>query len=251
MRSNNRSYCTSKSSAAATRRRSGRRCAAWPRPCRRTSSMFGAWANSPPARHAEGMPEMQRRVRKVVIVGGGSAGWMTAAALAVHTRGLFSIDVVESEEIGTIGVGEATIPSILQFNRGLQIDEAEFMRATQASLKLAIQFEDWTRPGHSYMHPFGFYGVEMEGVPFHHFWLRHQAQGGTMPSDDFCQNIIAARAGRYGPATDRLPLPQLGYAYHFDAGLYAAFLRRMAEKLGARRHEGKVVSVQQNGESGF
>src|SRR5690349_2988159 len=194
---------------------------------------------------------MQRKVRKVVIVGGGSAGWMTAAALAVHTRGLFSIALVESEEIGTIGVGEATIPSILQFNRGLKIDEAEFMRATQSTLKLAIEFADWTRAGHAYMHPFGFYGVQMEGVPFHHFWLRHRARGGELSSDAFSQNICAARAGRFGFASDGLPLPQIGYAYHFDAMLYAAFLRRMSEKLGVVRHEGKVVDVQQHGESGF
>ena len=194
---------------------------------------------------------MHRRVRRVVIVGGGTAGWMTAAALAVHTRGLFSIELVESEEIGTVGVGEATIPSILQFNRGMKIDEAEFMRATQGTLKLAIEFADWNRPGHAYMHPFGFYGVEMEGVPFHHFWLRHRAQGGELSSDDFSQNIIAARAGRFGFATDGLPLPQIGYAYHFDASLYAAFLRKLSEKLGVVRHEGKVVDVQQHGESGF
>jgi tryptophan halogenase len=176
---------------------------------------------------------------------------MTAAALAVHTGSLFSIAVVESEEIGTVGVGEATIPSILQFNRGLKIDEPEFMRATQGTLKLAIEFADWTRPGHAYMHPFGFYGVEMEGIPFHHFWLRHRQQGGDLSSDTFCQNIVAARAGRFGIASDGLPLPQIGYAYHFDASLYAAFLRRMSESRGVVRHEGKVVGVQQNGESGF
>jgi hypothetical protein len=130
---------------------------------------------------------------------------MTAAApCCPHTR-LFSIELVESEEIGTVGVGEATIPSILQFNRGLKIDEAEFMRATQGTLKLAIEFADWNRPGDAYMHPFGFYGVEMEGVPFHHFWLRHRAQGGELSSDAFSQNIIAARAGRFGFASDGLP----------------------------------------------
>ena len=194
---------------------------------------------------------MTRKVRKVVIVGGGSAGWMAAAALSKHAGRLFDIELVESEEIGTVGVGEATIPSIVEFNRSLKLDEAEFMRATQATIKLAIEFADWLRPGQSYMHPFGFFGVEMEGVPFHHFWGRYRAQGGKLSHEAFNQNTIAARAGKFGRATDRLPLPQLGYAFHFDAGLYAAFLRKMAEALGVRRTEGRVVDVQQNGEDGF
>jgi tryptophan halogenase len=194
---------------------------------------------------------MTRRVRKVVIVGGGSAGWMAAAALSKHAGGLFDIELVESEEIGIVGVGEATIPSILDFNRSLKLDEAEFMRATQATIKLAIEFADWLRPGRSYMHPFGFFGVEMEGIPFHHFWVRYRAQGGKLSHEAFSQNTIAARAGKFGRATDRLPLPQLGYAFHFDAGLYAAFLRKMAEALGVTRTEGRVVDVQQNGEDGF
>jgi tryptophan halogenase len=194
------------------------------------------------------------KVRKIVIVGGGSAGWMAAASLAKALNGGdYSIEVVESEEIGTVGVGEATIPSILEFNRTLGIDEAEFIRATQASFKLAIEFVDWTRLGHSYMHPFGFYGVQMSNIYFHHFWLRHQAQGGTLPYDAFCSNIIAARAGKFGRplATDQMPVPPLGYAYHFDAGLYAAFLRKFSEALGVKRHEGRVVDVQLRGTDGF
>jgi tryptophan 7-halogenase len=192
-----------------------------------------------------------RKVRRVVIVGGGSAGWMTAAALVKSSGKLFDIELVESEEIGTVGVGEATIPSIVEFNRALNLDEAEFMRATQATIKLAIEFADWLRPGQSYLHPFGFFGVEMEGVPFHHFWARYRAQGGRLSHEAFSQNTIAARAGKFGRATDRLPLPQLGYAFHFDAGLYAAYLRKMAESLGVKRIEGRVVHVQQNGEDGF
>jgi len=189
-----------------------------------------------------------------VIVGGGSAGWMAAASLAkAMTGGGYTIDLVESEEIGTVGVGEATIPSILDFNRSLEIDEAEFIRATQASFKLAIEFVDWTRPGFSYMHPFGFYGVQMSGIYFHHFWLRHQAQGGTLPYDAFCSNIIAARAGKFGRTStaDKLPVPPLGYAYHFDAGLYAAFLRKFSEALGVKRHEGRVVDVALRATDGF
>ena len=184
-------------------------------------------------------------------MGGGSAGWMTAAALAKHTGGLFSIELIESDEIGIVGVGEATIPSILEFNRSLQIDETEFMRATQATYKLAIEFVDWARAGHSYMHPFGFYGVEMQGVPFHHFWTRHRAQGGTIPHEAFSQNTMAARAGRFGRVNDRLPLPSLAYAFHFDASLYAAFLRKMSEANGVKRTEGRIVNVQQRAADGF
>jgi tryptophan halogenase len=197
---------------------------------------------------------MHTKFRKIVIVGGGSAGWMAAAAFAkAMTGGSFSIDLIESEEIGTVGVGEATIPSILEFNRSVGLDEVEFIRATQASFKLGIEFVDWRRAGHAYMHPFGFYGVQMEGIYFHHFWLRHHAQGGTLPYDAFCSNIIAARAGKFGrplPA-DRSPVPHLAYAYHFDAGLYAAFLRKFAEARGVKRHEGKVVHVQLRATDGF
>ena len=188
-----------------------------------------------------------------MIVGGGTAGWMTAASFAkAMIGGGYSIDVVESEEIGTVGVGEATIPSIIEFNQTLQLDEAEFIRATQASFKLGIEFVDWTRIGDSYLHPFGFFGVQMQGIHFHHFWLRHRAQGGNLSHESFNSNTMAARAGRFAipvPA-ERSPLPPIGYAYHFDAGLYAAFLRKFAAALGVKRHEGRVVDVQQNAESG-
>ncbi len=197
---------------------------------------------------------MQRKVRKIVIVGGGTAGWMAAAAFARMSQGVpYDIELIESDEIGTVGVGEATIPPIGDFNRTMKIDENEFMRATQASIKLGIEFVDWTRPGHSYIHPFGHFGVQMHGIYFHHFWLRHRAQGGTMSPDVFNLHITACRTGRFGKTRpdDQLPLPDMAYAYHFDAGLYAAFLRRMAEADGVKRIEGKVVHVQQHGEDGF
>jgi tryptophan halogenase len=195
-----------------------------------------------------------QRVRKIVIVGGGTAGWMAAAACArlLH-GGDYTIDLIESDEIGTVGVGEATLPLLTMFNRTLGIDENEFMRATQGSFKLGIEFVDWTRPGHSYFHPFGAYGVEMHGIHFHHFWLRHSAGGGELSHDCFNSSTMAARAGRFARAlpTDRSPLPPLTYAYHFDASLYAAFLRKFAEAHGARRHEGRIVEVRLHGESGF
>jgi tryptophan halogenase len=193
-------------------------------------------------------------VRKVVIVGGGSAGWMAAAGLGkMLGKSGISIELVESEEIGTVGVGEATIPPIVDFNRTLGISESEFMRATQASIKLAIEFVDWTRLGHRYIHPFGQYGVPMEGVHFHHFWLRHKAQGGAFSHDVFNSSTVAAWAGKFTRPlpTDVSPLPPIGFAYHFDAGLYAAFLRRMAEAHGVKRHEGRIVDVRLRGEDGY
>ncbi len=197
---------------------------------------------------------MHKKIRKIVIVGGGTAGWMTAAAFAHHGAGAgLSFELVESDDIGIVGVGEATIPPITDFNRQLQIDENEFIRATQASFKLGIEFADWYRLGHSYIHPFGHYGVQMHGIYFHHFWLRYRAQGGKLPEYAFNMHVNACRENRYGrPASnDRLPLPPMAYAYHFDAGLYAAFLRRMSERLGVVRTEGRIVDVQQRGTDGF
>ena len=196
----------------------------------------------------------QSRIKKVVIVGGGTAGWMTATSFARLTEGTnLSIELVESDEIGIVGVGEATIPPITEFNRSLRIDENDFMRATQASFKLGIEFVDWYAKGQSYIHPFGHYGVQMHGIYFHHFWLRHRAQGGTMSADEFNMLIQACRQGRFGHPLpdDRLPLPPMAFAYHFDASLYAAYLRRISEAIGVKRTEGKVVSVQQHGETGF
>jgi tryptophan halogenase len=186
-------------------------------------------------------------IRKIVIVGGGTAGWMAAAGLArIVGTGLYSIELVESDEIGTVGVGEATIPTIVDFNRTLGIEENEFIRATQASFKLGIEFVDWYKLGHRYIHPFGVYGVPMGGVNFHHFWLRHRARGGTLSHDVFNSSTMAARAGRFARPmpNDPSPLPPMNYAYHFDAGLFAAFLRKRAEAGGVRRTEGKVVDVQ-------
>jgi tryptophan halogenase len=179
---------------------------------------------------------------------------MTAASLAKRSAGLqYSIELVESDEIGTVGVGEATIPPISAFNAALQINEAEFMRATRATFKLGIEFSDWHRRGHAYMHPFGQFGTEMNSIDFHHFWLRHRAGGGAMEPGVFNANVVASYSGRYGRprAGDGLPLPPMPYAFHFDAGLYAAFLRQLAEAKGVKRVEGKIVNVSQNSDDGF
>ena len=195
-------------------------------------------------------------VRKIVIVGGGTAGWMAAAALGKVLRGMsgLSITLIESEAIGTVGVGEATIPQIHAFNSMLELDEAEFMRETSATFKLGIEFVDWRRIGHRYVHPFGFYGIDMLGVDFHHFWLRNCAEGDVERLDSFSIGAMAGKAGKFlhpTPQQPNSPLGKLGYAYQFDAARYAAYLRRRAEASGVSRIEGKVVRVEQDGHSGF
>ncbi len=195
-------------------------------------------------------------IRKIVIVGGGTAGWMAAAAIAKILGGFpgLSIQLVESDAIGTVGVGEATIPQILSFHKLLEIDENEFVRETHATYKLGIEFVDWLRPGHSYVHPFGTYGLNMLGIEFHHFWLRGQEAGETVPLDPYSIGAAAGRAGKFfWPQLNnpRSPLSKLAYAFQFDARLYAAFLRRRAEAHGVIRREGKVIQVHQNAETGF
>ena len=193
-------------------------------------------------------------LKSIVIVGGGSAGWMTAAALAQSVGGACAITLIESEAIGTVGVGEATIPPIRSFNARLGIDEATFVRETQGSFKLGIEFVDWGRQGHTYFHPFGQYGAEFDSVPFYHHWLREYLAGRIDgPIDDFSMCWAMARAGKFAhPMGDRrLIQSTFDYAYHFDAGLYAAFLRRYAESRGVVRKEGKVVDVALRAEDGF
>jgi tryptophan 7-halogenase len=194
------------------------------------------------------------QIRSIVIVGGGTAGWMTAAALSkVLGRDYASITLVESDAIGTVGVGEATIPQINIFNRMLGIDEDEFVRRTKGSFKLGIQFVDWGKRGSTYFHPFGAYGVNMEGISFHAFWLRlHQA--GLAPwIDDYSIQAKAAEAGKFMRPVDagNSPLSNITYAFHFDAGLYALYLREYAEVAGVVRKEGKITQVVQRGDDGF
>ena len=192
---------------------------------------------------------MSDRLQTLVILGGGTAGWMTAAALSRFAPHL-AITLVESEAIGTVGVGEATIPQIHLFNAALGLDEGEFLRETKASLKLGIEFAGWTRPGETYMHAFGGIGRSAGLLPFQHYWLRAKQLGFAKPLIRYSANELAARTMRvqHGP---RAPgTPELPYAYHFDAALYAAFLSRYAQARGVSRIEGKVASVERDGENG-
>jgi tryptophan halogenase len=195
------------------------------------------------------------RIRSVIIVGGGTAGWMVAAALGRFlTDRRTTVTVVESDAIGTVGVGESTIPQIRLFNRLLGLDEDEFIRKTQATFKLAIEFVDWKQIGHTYYHPFGPYGVNMEGLSFHAYYLRALKEGWAGPLDDYSLQALAAREEKFSRPLENAgnsPLGEIAYAFHFDAFLYARFLREYAEARGVVRHEGKIVSVNQNGESGF
>ena len=197
-----------------------------------------------------------RPVTKIVIVGGGTAGWMTAAAM-VRVLGQMpglSVTLVESESIGTVGVGEATIPQIIGFNRLLGLDEMQFMRETRATYKLGIEFVDWLRPGHSYVHPFGSFGIDMLGIEFQHIWLRGQQVGDNSRIDDYSIAAVAGKSGKFAwprPDQPNSPLSKLSYAFQFDAGRYARFLRGFAESNGAVRVEGRITQVQRDGESGF
>ena len=179
---------------------------------------------------------------------------MTAAALSkVLTNGYAKIQLVESEQIGTIGVGEATIPQIATYNRILGIDENEFVRQTQGTFKLGIEFRNWGKLGDSYVHPFGVYGVPIESIPFHHYWLKMYQAGKFQKLDEFSLACLAAPRSKFTRPLDipKSPLAQIAYAFQFDASLYAKYLRKYAEARGATRIEGKVVNVNQRAEDGF
>ncbi len=192
-------------------------------------------------------------LRDVTIVGGGTAGWMTAASLARFLDSRYRIRVVESDEIGAVGVGEATIPQIQLFNNALGLDENEFLRQTQGTFKLGIQFVDWLRPGHSYIHAFGQVGRALGLLPFHQYWLRYRTAGGTQGIDEFSLNATAALQNRFvrQAKAATATLPPLTYAFHFDAALYARYLRQYAEARGVTRIEGKIEEVKLRAADGF
>ena len=186
------------------------------------------------------------RIRRVVIAGGGTAGWMAAAAITRTMGRTVEVTLVESDAIGTIGVGESTIPPLVTYNRLLGIGEAQFMRATQATFKLGILFDDWKQVGQRYFHSFGLTGTDHWSAGFQHFWLYGREKGHQQPYDDYCLELVAALQGKFA----HLPGDATNYAYQLDSGLYAKFLRDMAEKDGARRLEGKIARVELDGESG-
>lgn len=192
-------------------------------------------------------------VNKVVILGGGSAGWMAAALLSKLMGSYLSITLIESDAIGTVGVGEATIPPIALFNQSVGLDEAAFLKATQGTIKLGIQFENWGQCGDSYMHAFGDLGRKQGLTDFHHFWMRAKAQGDTSSLWDYSFNYQAAKAGKFQPIQQikGTPLGGLTHAYHFDAGLYANMLRKISERQGVKRIEGKVADTRMNPANGF
>lgn len=196
----------------------------------------------------------EHAIRNVVIVGGGTAGWMAAAALSRYLdNGYTRTTLIESDEIGTIGVGEATIPPLLNFNAMLGLNENEFVTATKATFKLGIEFVNWGAIGERYFHPFGELGHGLQGVHFHQLYLRERSRNLIQDVSAWSMSAVAASLGRYArPSRDaRPPFNGLNYAFHFDAGLYAAFLRQYAERNRVTRIEGKITDTTLNGESGL
>jgi len=196
----------------------------------------------------------ENRIRKLVIVGGGTAGWMAAASFAHYfaNNGL-EVTLVESSEIGTVGVGEATIPAIRDFFHSLELDDFEVMRATQGTCKLGIEFKDWSRVGESFFHPFGVFGSPARDVPFHHYWLKLRKLGDGAAYDEYSLAVALARQNHFtrpDPAP-RSALSIFDWALHFDAGLFAHFLRDYAIRRGVRRLDRKVVAVNLRPADGF
>ncbi|HEX5786784.1 MAG TPA: tryptophan halogenase family protein [Woeseiaceae bacterium] len=189
----------------------------------------------------------RRKIHKVVIAGGGTAGWMVAASLSKLLGKTLDITLVESELIGTVGVGEATIPTLLTLHELLKIDEKEFLAAVQGTFKLGIGFESWRDTGEDYIHSFGWTGQDCWAAGFQHFWLKGRKLGISREFGEYCKEWVAARHNRFAV----LPNHQLNYAYHIDASLYAVFLRKMAEAHGTARKEGRIDRVDVDGETGY
>lgn len=196
---------------------------------------------------------MEPRIKKIVIVGGGSAGWMAASAFAkALDPNVYGITLIESEKISTVGVGEATIPAILKFNAFLGIDEDTFARETNATFKMGIEFINWGRADGHYFHPYGHFGTDIGGFSFPNYYMRdHHRRGGPLELGKYNSETEAARMGVFSRLKSEAGKPDLNYSYHFDAALYARFLRKYAEKRGVKRQEGMVVKVTQHPENGY
>ena len=190
-------------------------------------------------------------IKRVVIAGGGTAGWLAASLMKKVLGKAVDITLVESEAIGTVGVGEATIPPIRLVNQVLGIDEAQFLHDTKATIKLAIRFENWKTKGESYYHTFGAPGKSMAFCHFHHYWVKARQQGLKDDLWDFDLNYHAAESGRFAQINAKDPVVELPFAYHFDASLYAQYLRKLSENMGVVRKEGKISRVQRFTDSGF
>ena len=188
-----------------------------------------------------------RKIHKVVIAGGGTAGWMAAASLSKLLGKTLDITLVESDVIGTVGVGEATIPTLLTLHDLLKIKEQDFVSAVQGTFKLGISFENWRDVGKDYIHSFGFTGQDCWAAGFQHFWLKGKKLGISKEFGEYCNEWLAAKHNRFAV----LPNQNLNYAYHIDASLYAQFLRKIADEYGVVRQEGKIKRVEQHPESGY
>ena len=187
------------------------------------------------------------KINKVVIAGGGTAGWMAAASLAKLIGRNLDIKLVESDQIPTVGVGEATIPSLLILHQLLEVREEEFVSAVHGTFKLGISFENWRNVNEDYIHSFGYTGKDSWAAGFQHFWLKGRKEGISKEFGEYCPELLAARENKFAV----LPNLALNYAYHIDAGRYAGFLRKIAEENGAERVEGKIVEVNTNDENGY
>lgn len=194
------------------------------------------------------------RIDSIVILGGGTAGWMAACTLANRLKNSTTkITLIESAEIGTVGVGEATVPYLKEFLNDLKIDEVDFIRHTRATYKLGIDFDGWHKPEQRFLHPFAGYGARIARIPFHHFWTKLRQQNKAEPLDAYCLASQMARSGKFAlpkPNND-IELSNFNYAFHFDAGLFAQYLSNIAQQLGVTRIESTVARVHQSADSGF
>lgn len=193
-----------------------------------------------------------RSVKKLVIVGGGTAGWMAAASLKQHFKAALDITLIESSEIGTIGVGEATIPTIRHFYRSLGLSDLDVIKATRATCKLGIEFRDWYKPGSSFIHPFGNYGQPLRGIEFQHFWLKLYQKGLASPLGDYSLGVTLAKNNKFTFPAVNPPsvLSSFDWALHFDAALFANLMRSHAEANGVKRIDAKIEKVNINQQTG-